>query len=86
LTGCAPEEPYVILRDPQGLSLRISHHASQVPPDPVALFNLWGDPAAGFFSPEPWVGLQNSLASGKGLIRIQPGREFTWMIRVAISN
>ena len=86
LTGCAPDEPYVALRDPQGLSLRISHHASQIPPDPVALFNLWGDPAAGFFSPEPWVGLQNSLASGKGLIRIQPGREFTWMIRVAISN
>jgi galactose mutarotase-like enzyme len=84
LTGCAPEEPYVVLRDPQGLSLRISHKASELPPEPAAIFNLWGDPAAGFFSPEPWVGLQNSLASGKGLIRVKPGREFTWTIRVGL--
>jgi len=83
LTGCASEDPYVVLRDPAGLSLRVSHHASQVPAEPVALFNLWGDPAAGFFSPEPWFGLQNALGSGKGLTRVKPGHEFTWTIRIA---
>jgi hypothetical protein len=60
LTGYSGE-PFVELRDPAGLTIRMSHRASEVPNAPVILFNLWGGAAGGFFSPEPWVGLQNSL-------------------------
>lgn len=75
-------EPYLILRDPQGLAIRISHSASSVPEPPVVLFNLWGDPAQGFFSPEPWVGLQNSFNLQKGLVRLRPGGVWTWQIQI----
>ncbi len=49
---------------------------------PVVLFNLWGDPEAGSFSPEPWVGLQNSLNLQQGLVRLSPGRSWTWTVRI----
>ena len=72
------------LRDPAGLTIRMSHRASEVPNAPVILFNLWGDAAGGFFSPEPWVGLQNSLVMQKGLVRLPPGGGFDWTIRIEI--
>ncbi len=75
-------EPQLILRDPQGLAIRISHSASTIPDPPVVLFNLWGDPAQGFFSPEPWVGLQNSFELQKGLVRLPPGGLWTWRIEI----
>lgn len=76
------EEPYVEYSDPAGLTIRVSHHASQIPEDPVILFNLWGDVRSGFFSPEPWVGLQNSLVQRQGLIYLDPGEDFRWTVRV----
>jgi len=75
-------EPEVLLRDPAGLAIRLSHEASQVPEQPVVLFNLWGDAGDGFFSPEPWVGLQNSLVLGQGLVRLEPGEAFDWTVRI----
>jgi galactose mutarotase-like enzyme len=75
-------EPYLVLRDPQGLGIRISHSASTIPEPPVVLFNLWGDPAQGFFSPEPWVGLQNSFNLQKGLVRLRPGGLWSWQIEI----
>lgn len=75
-------DPWVELRDAAGLTIRLSHTASQVPEQPVVLFNLWGDAAAGFFSPEPWVGLQNSLVLGQGLVRLEPGEAFEWTVRI----
>jgi len=84
LTGYAGE-PYLELRDPSGLTLRMSHTASEIPDQPVILYNLWGDHQEGFFSPEPWVGLQNSLVSGKGLIHLLPGESFKWTIRIEIA-
>ena len=75
-------EPYILYRDPQGLAIRMSHAASEIPEQPVVLYNIWGDAPGGFFSPEPWVGLQNSLVLNKGLIRLQPGRTFEWTIRI----
>jgi len=71
-----------VLRDPKGVTIRISHTATSIPEEPVILFNIWGDPAAGFYSPEPWVGLQNSLNLNQGLIRLSPGQEWEWTIRV----
>src|SRR5206468_153327 len=43
LSGYSGEEPYVTLEDPGGLGIRLSHSASSIPPQPVVLFNLWGD-------------------------------------------
>lgn len=84
LTGYPPDQdPFVEYRDPAGLSIRISHRASEIPDPPVVLFNLWGDVAGGFFSPEPWVGLQNSLVQRQGLIHLDPGRQFHWEVRVS---
>lgn len=76
------QDPFVEYRDPSGLSLRISHNASEIPGPPVILFNLWGDVRNGFFSPEPWVGLQNSLVQRQGLIYLDPGDHFRWTVRV----
>ena len=83
LTGYpSGEEPYVLLRDPLGLSIRMSHAADDIPKQPVILFNVWGDALGGFISPEPWVGLQNSLVLGKGLTYLEPGEDFRWRIRI----
>ena len=86
LAGYPPgEAPWIEYRDPAGLTVRMEHSASQTPDAPVVLFNLWGDPRAGFYSPEPWVGLQNSLVSRKGLIYLEPGEEFAWTVIVSFS-
>ena len=77
------EDPYIEYRDPAGLTMRIDHRASEIPPQPVILFNVWGDVRNGFFSPEPWVGLQNSLVQRQGLIYLEPGAEFDWTVRVS---
>lgn len=87
LAGYPPgEAPWIEYRDPAGLTVRMEHSASQTPDAPVVLFNLWGDPRAGFYSPEPWVGLQNSLVSRKGLIYLEPGEEFDWTVIVSFSR
>lgn len=75
-------DPWVRLSDPSGLALRISHRAQSIPEGPVVQFNLWGAPKEGYFSPEPWVGLQNSLNRGQGLIRLSPGESWSWVIRI----
>ena len=79
-------EPFMELRDPAGLTIRMSHRASKVPDAPIILYNLWGDAHDGFFSPEPWVGMQNSLISQQGLIQLQPGVRFDWTIRIEIKE
>ncbi len=75
-------EPWVELRDPQGITIRLEQHASKTPPPPYIQFNVWGDPNGGYFSPEPWMGMQNSLNSGQGLIELAPGETLDWTIRV----
>lgn len=85
LTGYE-DDPYVVLRDPQGLAIRMTHRASTIPEQPVVLYNLWGDAPDGFFSPEPWVGLQNSLVMKKGLVHLSPGEPFDWSIRIEIET
>lgn len=75
-------EPYMILRDPGGLAVKIAHRASSVPAEPVVRFNMWGDPAKGYFSPEPWVGLQDGHRLGQGLVRLAPGQRWDWVLRI----
>ncbi len=85
LTGYE-DDPFIVLRDPQGLAIRMSHRASSIPEQPVVLYNLWGDAQDGFFSPEPWVGLQNSLVMRKGLVYLDPGGQFDWTIRIEVET
>ncbi len=72
--------PWLRLKDPAGLALTISHEAGALPPAPLVQFNLWGDPDLGYFSPEPWVGLQNSFVLRQGTVMLEPGKNFQWRI------
>jgi galactose mutarotase-like enzyme len=83
LTGYR-NNPFMVLKDPQGLGVRISHSSTSVPEQPVILFNMWGDAPDGFFSPEPWVGLQNSLVMGKGVTYLAPGEVFKWTVCIEL--
>ena len=75
-------DPWMEMLDPSGLGIRMSHSASQWPEQPMIQFNVWGDVMGGFFSPEPWVGLQNSLVLQQGLVYVKPGDDFDWTIKV----
>lgn len=86
LTGYPDSTPYVTLQDPGGLGIRLSHSATAMPKQPVVLFNMWGDAAAGYYSPEPWVGLHNSFNLKQGLLHLLPGKEFGWRIRIERTN
>lgn len=75
-------DPYMRLTDPAGLTLRMTHHADSLPAAPVVQFNLWGDARQGYFSPEPFVGLQNSFNLRKGLVFLQPGDQWHWRVEI----
>lgn len=79
-------EPWLRLSDSGGLSVTISHEPDRVASGVPVMFNLWGDPSAGFFSPEPWYGRQNSLNTGEGLVRLAPGKVFRWTITIAVEG
>lgn len=70
------------IRDPSGLSVLLRHEASFEPAEPVIRFNLWADTEEGFFSPEPWLGTQNALNTGAGLLRLEPGERWHWTIEI----
>lgn len=76
-------DPVLVLADPKGLRLRMLHSASRAPAGgPYVQFNLWGDPQGGYYSPEPWVGMQNSHQSRRGLIELRPGEAWTWRVEL----
>jgi len=79
-------EPHARLVDPAGVAVTLSHRFDRTPSGVPVLFNFWGDPAAGFFSPEPWVGKQNSLASGDGAILLAPGEQFRWTLTIRVED
>jgi len=80
--GAYRTDPSIVLRDPAGLQLRMKHSASKLPAQPLVQFNLWGDPKAGYFSPEPWVGGQNSFHNKIGLVELKPAEGWTWTIEI----
>ncbi len=73
---------YARISDPQGLALRIAHHASSAAPEPLVQFNIYGGPKQGYFCPEPWFGLQNSLNLEKGMVTLEPGEEWRWSVEI----
>lgn len=80
--GGYPSDPVLTMEDPQGLRVRLRHRARWLPAQPLVQFNLFGDAQAGFFSPEPWVGAQNSLQSRRGLVFLKPGQDWDWTIEI----
>ena len=70
-------------RDPQGLALRIAHRASIALPEPLVQFNVYGGPKQGYFCPEPWFGLQNSLNLKKGWSRSRRARSWQWTVEIS---
>jgi hypothetical protein len=85
LTGYSGD-PVIEYADPQGLTIHMSHSASEHPEPPIVLYNIWGDATGGFFSPEPWVGLQNSLVLGKGIVALEAAERFEWKIRIEFEH
>jgi galactose mutarotase-like enzyme len=83
LSGYATGQEWVRLQDP-GFAVVIAHSEDRRPSGTPVLFNLWGDVSQGYFAPEPWVGKQNSLVTGDGTIRLQPGETFRWTIAVRL--
>lgn len=83
LTNCG-REARLALRDPAGLAIEIRHKPDRWPKMPFVQFNLYGGANEGYFSPEPWVGLQGGLNSGQGLTRVKPGETWHWTIDVRV--
>jgi galactose mutarotase-like enzyme len=82
LSGYAEEEEWVRLQDGSGFAVAVAHAEDRRPGGTPVLFNLWGDVAHGYFATEPWVGKQNSLATGDGTIALKPGDTYRWTIAV----
>jgi len=86
LSGYPDGPAWVRIVDPSGLAVRIEHSEGQRPAGVPVLFNLWGDARRGYFAPEPWVGKQNSLSSGDGVLRLAPAGDFEWVIVLSVST
>jgi galactose mutarotase-like enzyme len=80
--GAYEGDPWFRLTDAGGLGVKVSHRAQSTPAPPFVQFNLWGGTSEGYFCPEPFVGLHNSLNTQTGQINLAPGKSWTWLIRV----
>lgn len=84
LGGYRRGENWLEMTDPSGPRMHI-HHEEKSPRRRYAaqkdfLFVFWGVPELGYYCPEPWVGLPDSLNTGRGLIRLPPGERFVWEV------
>ncbi len=75
-------QPFARLLDPQGLSVRITQTASSKLPEPLVRFVIYGGPQVGYLCPEPWFGIQNSLNTGRGLVKLSPGKIWKWSLEL----
>ena len=75
-------QAFARLIDPSGMTVRVTQTASTSLPEPLICFNAYGGPKQGYFCPEPWFGIQNSLNSGIGLVKLQPGEVWRWRLLI----
>jgi gluconolactonase len=75
-------QPYARLVDPKGLSVRITQSSSTDLPEQFIRFNVYGGPKEGYFAPEPWFGIQNSLNTRQGVVNLAPGDSWKWRIQL----
>nr|WP_257785281.1 hypothetical protein [Thalassotalea crassostreae] len=80
------ESSMVTMYDTDGIQVSMSHHAISYPAKAFADFNLWASAEHGYFSPEPWVGAQNSLNSGYGLLRLTQGNAWNCQVKIQIKK
>jgi gluconolactonase len=83
LTGYK-SQPFSRLIDPQGMTLRLTQTTTTNLPEPLIRTNAYGGPSVGYFCPEPWFGVQNSLNTGVGLMKLSPGASWTWRLALEI--
>lgn len=83
LTGYR-SQPFSRLIDPQGMTLRLTQTASSSLPEPLIRTNAFGGPSTGYFCPEPWFGVQNSLNTGVGSVKLDAGGTWTWRLELQI--
>lgn len=87
--GYNRSETWFEVTDPESFAIRISHlevrdgmpYQSR---EADNLFVLWGDPALGYFCPEPWVGWPNSLNTRSGCVFLPPEGHFTWQVQIDV--
>ena len=77
-------QPFSRLIDPQGMTVRLTQTGSTVLPEPLIRTNAYGGPTVGYFCPEPWFGVQNSLNTGVGLVKIKPGTSWIWRLALEV--
>jgi gluconolactonase len=83
LTGYK-SQPFSRLIDPQGMTLRLTQTTSSTLPEPLIRTNAFGGPSVGYFCPEPWFGVQNSLNTGVGSVKLKAGETWTWRLDLQI--
>lgn len=84
LSGYPEGQEWVRLQDRSGFAIAVAHSEDRLPRGIPVLFNLWGDVSQGYFATEPWVGKQNSLATGDGTIVLEPGDTYRWTVEVRV--
>ncbi len=67
----------------RALAVRVAQQSSALLPEPLDRFHLYGGPKVGYFCPEPWFGLINSLNTKQGAITLKPGENFKWRIELS---
>lgn len=77
-------QPFARLIDPSGMVVRLTQTTSSTLPGQLIRFNAFGGPAQGYFCPEPWFGVQNSLNTGVGAMRLQPGESWKWRLLIEV--
>ena len=77
-------QAFARLIDPSGMVVRVTQTASTTLPEPLIRFNIYGGPKQGYFCPEPWFGVQNSLNTGIGVVKLQPGEIWKWRLQIEV--
>jgi gluconolactonase len=77
-------QPFARLVDPSGLTVRVTETSTTTLPEPLIRINAYGGPKIGYFCPEPWFGVQNSLNTGVGLIKLKPGGSWTFRLLIEV--
>ena len=79
-------QPYARMVDPAGVSLRLTQQASSIPSGSLVRFNVFGGPSVGYLCPEPFVGVQNSMNTGQGLLKLSPGKDWKWRLSLQVEE
>jgi galactose mutarotase-like enzyme len=77
-------QPFARLIDPSGLTVRVTQTSTTTLEEPLIRTNAYGGPAQGYFCPEPWFGVQNSLNTGVGAVKLNPGESWRWRLLLEV--